>query len=105
MRLFNHPLRSLSLFVAEIFTLTWNIRLATPPPVVLVNGQDNIEINGDNMSLSMQHSKPPMENFYDNAPNRTSITFRECDSAERTNVDEVESHIVGEILTADWYVD
>lgn len=85
-----------------------SVRLATPPPVVLVNGQDNTNIPGDELPLNGQHSIPLMEYFFSpnmqdpNVQNFVSIAFRQNEEKDRTNMDALESHFICEILAADW---
>lgn len=85
------------------------VRLATPPPVVLVNGEDNTNIPGDELTLNGQHSIPLMEYFFSpnmqdpNVQNFVSIAFRQNEEKDRTNMDALESHFICEILAADWH--
>jgi hypothetical protein len=84
------------------------VRLATPPPVVLVNGQDNTSMSGDELPLNSQYQIPLMEYFYSpnmqdpNVQNCVSIAFRQNEDTDRTNMDALESHFICEILAADW---
>ncbi len=86
-----------------------SVRLATPPPVVLVNGQDNTKISEDGVHLNPQQHIPLMEYFYSpsfqdpNVQNFVSIAFRQNEDTDRTNMDALESHFICEILAADWY--
>lgn len=85
------------------------VRLATPPPVVLVNGRDNTSIPQDDLALNHQHAVPLMEyfwgpNFQDpNIQNFVSIAFRQNEDTDRTNMDALESHFICEILAAEWF--
>lgn len=86
------------------------MRLATPPPpVVLLNGQNDTTMQNDLISQP-QNSNSMMEYFYSPAehdPNFqhfVNISFRQNEEDyDRTNVDAIESHFIGEILAADWY--
>ncbi|KAG9244190.1 ARS binding protein 2-domain-containing protein [Calycina marina] len=82
-----------------------SVRLATPPPVVLVNGQENTEQPHINDIQPPQNFTPMMEYF--TAPgtfqNFVDITFRQTPTFDRTNVDALESHFISEILAADWF--
>lgn len=82
------------------------VRLATPPPVVLVNGE-----GGTNMQQQpVTNPHLPMMEYF-NAPGYqdpsfehfVSIAFRQNEDTDRTNVDALESHFICEILAADWY--
>lgn len=85
------------------------VRLATPPPVVLVNGEDDTNMQLDTSSSS-QNAMPMME-YFSNTPEQdpifgsfVSIAFRNTpQDKDRTNMDALESHFVCEILSADWY--
>jgi hypothetical protein len=85
------------------------VRLATPPPVVLVNGQDSAGMTGAELSLNAQPSIPIMEYLYNsnlqdpNVQPFVSIAFRQNEDTDRTNMDALESHFICEILAADWY--
>ncbi|KAH8593669.1 ARS binding protein 2-domain-containing protein [Bisporella sp. PMI_857] len=95
------------------------VRLATPPPIVLVNGQGNNSMQQDDM-----HQNPAMQTHQDASMQMdplsnsshmnphtqltthfVSIEFRQTSSipSDRTNVDALESHFISEILSADWY--
>ncbi|KAL3418685.1 ARS binding protein 2 [Phlyctema vagabunda] len=81
------------------------VRLATPPPILLVNGTSGLNVqNGP-----MPHNGS-VENYYNGPSNQHSdlqpfvnITFRQNDDSDRTNVDNLESHFICEILAAEWY--
>jgi hypothetical protein len=88
------------------------VRLATPPPVVLLNGEGETSIPNDLVNQPL-HFTPMMEYF--NTPSTgdpdstfnhfVSIAFRQNEIADRTNVDNLESHFISEIIGADWYDD
>lgn len=98
------------------------VRLATPPPVLMLNGHDGGDLRQDGLmhSSSLSHSQPiapppqhftPMMEYFHNPslgdpnPNMhhfVSIAFRQNDDTDRTNVDALESHFISEILSADW---
>ncbi|KUJ08539.1 uncharacterized protein LY89DRAFT_788903 [Mollisia scopiformis] len=85
------------------------VRLATPPPpVVLVNGQGDTEMQ-QNPAADVQTFVPLMEYFANPAAhdpgfeNFVSIAFRQNEDPDRTNMDALESHFICEILAADWY--
>ena len=105
-----------------------SVRLATPPPAVVLNGQSNKNIQHDNMQTEninaqhitphSQHVTPHSLNFtpmmeYFNTPSTAdqdtnfqhfvNIAFRQNEDTNRTNVDALESHFICEILSADWY--
>jgi len=106
------------------------VRLATPPPVVLVNGQGDTNLCNDTMTdpshthhlnslpqsneinqQAAQNFTPMMEYFTtpstadqeSNFQHFVNITFRQNEDADRTNVDALESHFISEILAAEWY--
>ncbi|KAM3077350.1 hypothetical protein ACMFMG_006700 [Clarireedia jacksonii] len=87
-----------------------NVRLATPPPpppVVLLNGESDANLQHDLMNQSQQTSL--MEYFNIPGPQDpnlghfVSIAFRQNEDFDRTNIDALESHFIGEILVAEWY--
>lgn len=82
------------------------VRLATPPPVVLVNGEGSTNMQQNPM---VNQHLPIMEYFtapVDQGPSFehfVSIAFRQNEDTDRTNVDALESHFICEILAAEWY--
>ena len=82
------------------------VRLATPPPVVLVNGEGSTAMQQNPMGS--QHL-PIMEYFNTGLvqdpsfEHFVSFAFRQNEDTDRTNVDALESHFICEILAADWY--
>lgn len=99
------------------------VRLATPPPVVMLNGHDDnaLQVQDTTMQSDAMHQPhtitphsqnytPMMEYFQtpstgDPDPNLqhfVSIAFRQNEDTDRTNVDALESHFISEILSADW---
>ena len=84
------------------------VRLATPPPVVLVNGEHSTNMQQNSMT-NPQHVLPMMQYFNtlgDQDPSFehfVSIAFRQNEDTDRTNVDALESHFICEILAAEWY--
>ncbi|KAI9647289.1 hypothetical protein NHQ30_003672 [Ciborinia camelliae] len=87
-----------------------NVRLATPPPpVVLLNGETNTNMQHDIMNQSQQTSFMEYFNNPTNGPQDpsfehfVSIAFRQNEDFDRTNIDALESHFIGEILVAEWY--
>jgi hypothetical protein len=96
------------------------VRLATPPPVVMLNEHDDNTIRDTALQTDpMNHAQitphsqqftPMMEYFQtpstgDSDPNLqhfVSIAFRQNEDTDRTNVDALESHFISEILSADW---
>jgi hypothetical protein len=85
-----------------------SVRLATPPPIVLVNGEDDTNIQ-HSILTNHQNAVPMMEYFQStenagpNFQHFVSIAFRQNEDTDRTNVDALESHFISEILAADWY--
>ncbi|KAJ8071423.1 hypothetical protein OCU04_001743 [Sclerotinia nivalis] len=87
-----------------------NVRLATPPPpVVLLNGETDTNLQHDLMNQSQQTS---LMEYFNNPINEppdpsfehfVSIAFRQNEDFDRTNIDALESHFIGEILVAEWY--
>ncbi|QSZ33849.1 hypothetical protein DSL72_005422 [Monilinia vaccinii-corymbosi] len=87
-----------------------NVRLATPPPpVVLLNGETDTNMQHDLMNQSQQTSLMEYFNNPTNGPQDpsfehfVSIAFRQNEDFDRTNIDALESHFIGEILVAAWY--
>lgn len=87
-----------------------NVRLATPPPpVVLLNGETDTNMQNDLIEQSQQTSFMEYFNNPANGPQDPSfehlvnITFRQNEDFDRTNIDALESHFIGEILAAEWY--
>ncbi|KAE8449219.1 hypothetical protein EG329_008386 [Mollisiaceae sp. DMI_Dod_QoI] len=85
------------------------VRLATPPPpVVLVNGQGDTDMQ-QNPANHPQNYVPLMEYFTNPGAqdpgfeNFVSIAFRQNEDTDRTNMDALESHFICEILAAEWY--
>ena len=79
------------------------VRLATPPPVVLVNGQDDPNAQQAQNALStMDYFNTPADQD-PNFEHFVSIAFRQNEDTDRTNVDALESHFICEIVAADWY--
>ncbi|KAG0647984.1 ARS-binding 2 [Hyphodiscus hymeniophilus] len=82
------------------------VRLATPPPIVLVDeeGSTNLQQNAiNNQPLPMMEyftapggQDPTYEHF-------VSIAFQQNEDTDQTNVNALESHFICEILAADWY--
>ena len=85
------------------------VRLATPPPLVLVNGEGGANITTMQQQSMTNNQLPMMEYFAtpgDQDPSFehfVSIAFRQNEDTDRTNVDTLESHFICEILAADWY--
>jgi len=85
-----------------------SVRLATPPPVVLVNGEDDTNMQTDQIA-NPQNFTPLIEYFNSTTyqdpsfQNFVSIAFRQNEDTDRTNMDALESHFISEILSADWY--
>lgn len=87
-----------------------NVRLATsPPPVVLLNGETDSNMQHGIMNQSQQTS---LMEYFNNPTNGAqdpsfehfvSIAFRQNEDFDRTNIDALESHFIGEILVAEWY--
>lgn len=87
-----------------------NVRLATPPPpVVLLNGETDTNMQHHIMNQSQQTSLMEYFNNPINGPQDpsfehfVSIAFRQNEDFDRTNIDALESHFIGEILVADCY--
>ncbi|TGO86942.1 hypothetical protein BPOR_0265g00130 [Botrytis porri] len=87
-----------------------NVRLATPPPpVVLLNGETDTNMQNDLIEQSQQTSLMEYFNNTANGPQDSSfehfvsIAFRQNEDFDRTNIDALESHFIGEILAAEWY--
>ncbi|KAK6610007.1 ARS binding protein 2 [Botrytis cinerea] len=87
-----------------------NVRLATPPPpVVLLNGETGTNMQNDLIEQSQQTSFMEYFNNHTNGPQDpsfehfVSIAFRQNEDFDRTNIDALESHFIGEILVAEWY--
>ncbi|KAF7956707.1 hypothetical protein EAE96_004037 [Botrytis aclada] len=87
-----------------------NVRLATPPPpVVLLNGETDTNMQNDLIEQSQQTSFMEYFNNPSNGPQDpsfehfVSIAFRQNEDFDRTNIDALESHFIGEILAAEWY--
>lgn len=98
------------------------VRLATPPPVVMLNGhgdsgvQHDTALQSDPISHSQMiaphsHSITPMMEYFNtpstgdqeaNFQHFVSIAFRQNEDTDRTNVDALESHFISEILSAEW---
>lgn len=81
------------------------VRLATPPPVLMVNGTTRASIQDeavgpDNNLMSFYSSTDDATINYQPYVN---ITFRQNEDSDRTNVDSLESHFICEILAAEWY--
>ena len=102
------------------------VRLATPPPVVLLNGESNTNMSTTSMTTTnvqqnlqpgLQHDPLPypqqstslMEYFGNSVEpdpsfqHFVSIAFRQNQDTDRTNVAALESHFIAEILGAEWY--
>lgn len=85
------------------------VRLATPPPVLLVNGESDTDMAENNQNDSQQTVPPPLMEYFTNSndnpslQNFVSIAFRQNGDADRTNMDALQSHFICEILAADWY--
>jgi len=85
-----------------------SVRLATPPPVVLVNGEDDANMQTDQIT-NPPNFTPLIEYFNSTTyqdpsfPHFVSIAFRQNEDTDRTNMDALESHFISEILSADWY--
>ena len=82
------------------------VRLATPPQVVLINGEGGTNMQQDAVTNQLL---PMMEYFSTSSEQDpgfghfVSIAFRQSEDTDRTNVDALESHFICEILAADWY--
>lgn len=82
--------------------------LPTPPPVLLINGSADVETN----EFSSDHQfTPPMGPFIEScfrepgsSKNSVGFFFRTSEDAkDKTNMDLLESHLVCEILAAEWF--
>lgn len=99
------------------------VRLATPPPAVMLGGQghngsqhdtalQSDPINHSQIITTQSHNLTPMMEYFNtpstadqeaNFQHFVSIAFRQNEDADRTNVDALESHFISEILSAEWY--
>lgn len=81
------------------------VRLATPPPQLLVNGGSGPSIQNSSIQQGgsiMGYYSGSEDHSTDLQP-FVNITFRQNDDSDRTNVDSLESHFICEILAAEWY--
>ncbi|RDW83086.1 hypothetical protein BP5796_04577 [Coleophoma crateriformis] len=81
------------------------VRLATPPPVLMVNGTTEANMQSEGVAPN-----DSLMSFYGSTDDATTdyepyvnITFRQNEDSDRTNVDSLESHFICEILAAEWY--
>ena len=85
-----------------------SVRLATPPPLVLVSSDD--DPNEQRNVLNHPQNTVPMMEYFNvtetgdpNFQHSVHIAFRQNEDTDRTNVDALESHFISEILAADWF--